>query len=90
MSTTEHIPASDARASLLLTCGNARYPPLMGGDPQEFVPSERIALETSLPCATSVPLPGGLQHGKRDRRIRCAPTVYGPQRRVIGCHCMLS
>jgi hypothetical protein len=31
----------------------------MGGDPHEFVPSERIGLETSLPCATSVPFPGG-------------------------------
>ncbi len=31
----------------------------MGGDPHEFVPSERIGPEASLPCATSVPLSGG-------------------------------
>ncbi len=41
-------------------------PALMGGDPQEFVPSEGISPETSLPCATSVPLPRG-------GRLRASP-----------------
>jgi hypothetical protein len=36
----------------------------MGGDLHEFVPSERIDLETSLPCATSVPV-----HGRRNRTV---------------------
>ncbi len=35
-----------------------------GRDPHEFVPSERIGSETSLLCATSVPL-----HGCPDRHL---------------------
>lgn len=39
--------------------GDTRLPALMDGDPHEFVPSERIGLERSLPCAPSVPFPSG-------------------------------
>jgi hypothetical protein len=45
----------------------ARHPAVMGRDPHEFVQSERIGIETSLPCATSV-----LLHG-RSGAGRCGP-----------------
>jgi hypothetical protein len=47
--------------------GSARVPALMGCDPHEFVPTDRIHLETSLPCVTSVPYSGG-RHWLRPHR----------------------
>ncbi len=61
----------------------ARLPALMGGDLHEFVPSKRIGPETSLPCATSVPFPGGYSGVSAGRRRLIGARVIGRDRAAI-------